>query len=251
MPQDLMETEQALTELATAYQFSLTVFRRHMYLCPGEFDEEGMKELTDALRRWAQAQEFTVKDAQKRLLRTGIEVPDRWLLNAVPTIRFGEGKSPHGHESTRWCFVQGVDVHSLNTAVRELRQSATRVSAGATLPPALTSPTSNNLAPVARLFGWPSILDAVKQPNENKELVRKLNSEFEGPIKLGGRGSRPSVVKQGLVQWWNTLESRMAELDAKKQNKGATLSAQYKHGRDGEVMAPEIRGSVKKGRRKR
>lgn len=63
MAQDLVDVERALKSLATAYQFSLTVFRRHMYLSPSDMEEAELKQLIDKLQIWTKGQQIEVEEA--------------------------------------------------------------------------------------------------------------------------------------------------------------------------------------------
>ena len=101
------------------------------------------------------------------------------------------------------------------------------------------------------LLTWRAILEALNQihTDESKERVRKLNEKYSGPIIMGGRGEQPKVTREKLLEWWNGLESRFRELEARDRDRQATVESQYKHGRDATAV-PEIGGHVKKRRRK-
>lgn len=122
-----------------------------------------------------------------------------------------------------------------------------------TIPSRPTFPQTSEAQPNDYLFGWPAILGALKRNNndEEKSRIRRLNDSplHPGPIVIPGQGSQPKVEKSKLIKWWNDLGNRFDEIDGREQSIAASVSDQYKHGRDG-IVAPIIGGSVKK-RRKR
>ncbi|MEM6778220.1 MAG: hypothetical protein AAF670_11240 [Planctomycetota bacterium] len=110
---------------------------------------------------------------------------------------------------------------------------------------------SNTPLPVPKeyLDGWREILTAIGKTNNssNKESVRRLNDNYEGPIPNLGQGKKPFVEKRELIDWWNKLEE-MAEAKSKSAlDKDATVEASHAYGREDEVV-PEISGRVKKRR---
>lgn len=106
--------------------------------------------------------------------------------------------------------------------------------------------------PAKLLMNWAQILNSLDLPNDdtNRHLVRRLNSEHDGPLLFGGQGSQPKVNKAMLIEWWNGLEERFREIDERSRDKAATVDSIHEYGRSG-IVVPEIGGSVKKRRSSR
>lgn len=102
--------------------------------------------------------------------------------------------------------------------------------------------------PKGYLFGWREILDALNLKNDQKDRVARLNSENEGPIIIGKKGSPPKVVKAKLLDWWNRLEILFEDQANQQRGKAMEGAAQHDYGREGRV-AHEISGGVKKKRK--
>lgn len=104
-------------------------------------------------------------------------------------------------------------------------------------------------APIPLLLSWREITDALGRPNtaEFRESLKRLNDQHDGPLVVPGRGAQPKVNREKLIAWWNSLEARLAELDARKRDKVETVNNQYRYGADGEVV-PDISGGVKRRR---
>lgn len=107
-----------------------------------------------------------------------------------------------------------------------------------------------NDKPVSYCFGWAQIVDAIglKNDQETRNRIRRLNQEHGGPILVEGQGAQPKVNFEKLILWWNGLESRFEELRDKQRDRHATIAATYQHGKDA-VVVPDIRGSVKRRRK--
>ena len=105
--------------------------------------------------------------------------------------------------------------------------------------------------PKSYLLSWREIVEALDlKPNEaSRDQIRSLNEKYSGPITIGGRGKQPKATRENLLKWWNGLESRFEENQARDRDKQATVDNQYKHGRD-ETVVPDISGHVKKRRGK-
>ena len=105
------------------------------------------------------------------------------------------------------------------------------------------------LEPAPLLLSWREITDALGRPNtqEFRNALIRLSEQYDGPLVKPGRGGQPKVHREKLVAWWNGLEARMAELDARKRDQEETVKNQYLHGSDGEVV-PDIAGGVKRPR---
>jgi hypothetical protein len=104
------------------------------------------------------------------------------------------------------------------------------------------------------LFGWREILSAVNRKTDDKALVVRLNDQFGGPIQVGGQGERPMADRAKLIAWWNRVEALHADRGDEEaqqdEDREATLSDQYRHGKEGhaDTEAPDISGRVKRRR---
>jgi len=107
-------------------------------------------------------------------------------------------------------------------------------------------------APVEYLMNWREILDelGLKNDEEKRDRIRRLNTMHGGPIIFQGRGAQPTVDKVKLVAWWNGLEDRLRELEQQQADRQATVADQVNYGKDGTVV-PGIAGGVKKRRKDR
>jgi hypothetical protein len=102
------------------------------------------------------------------------------------------------------------------------------------------------------LHGWQPIVEALElsqiYPNMTHEERRRklayLNRRFNGPIKTGGKGSQPFVIRSDLIAWWNSLEKQAENAQARIRDKKATLQSHHRYGRTAQV-APDIGGSVR------
>jgi len=103
--------------------------------------------------------------------------------------------------------------------------------------------------PKKYLFNWLEILDALGMTNdeERRGQVRRLNDSHAGPIAFPGKGAQPKVDRDRLIAWWNGLERRFEELEARQIDRRETVSESHNYGSDGTVI-PEISGSIKKRR---
>jgi hypothetical protein len=101
------------------------------------------------------------------------------------------------------------------------------------------------------LFGWPAIVEALEQQNDDgfQKRVRRLHKLHPSPIKFGGRGTAPTVEKRMLIEWWNSLEQRFSELESRVISQKESTADTHPFGRHG-VAIPEIRGH-QRGRRQR
>jgi hypothetical protein len=82
---------------------------------------------------------------------------------------------------------------------------------------------------------------------EQRERVRQLQERFNGPIRLGSRGSQPFVEYEKLILWWNELENNFEDLVDRERDECATVADQHPYGRSGMVI-PEIGGAEKRRR---
>jgi len=105
--------------------------------------------------------------------------------------------------------------------------------------------------PKQYLFGWPEILDALgrKDSKEERARIKRLNELHVGPIITPGKGGQPKVDKVTLLEWWNGLEERFAEVAQRRADAQATIQAGHEYGRDGRVL-PDISGDEKRRRTK-
>ncbi len=112
--------------------------------------------------------------------------------------------------------------------------------------PTLTStPTCAPAKPKKLLTDWHQITAALEMKYADRRTIKRLNDQYDGPIKTDGIGRRPMVGGNDLIEWWNRLDVLHQELT--NQREGAKLAAEAGHefGKSGRV-ATEVNGSVKK-----
>jgi len=105
--------------------------------------------------------------------------------------------------------------------------------------------------PKVYLTGWAEITDAVGQRNDDtsvKRIKRLADMVGDCPISYGGK--TVLVERDKLIEWWNSIESRLEELNNRRRDVEETTKQSHSHGRDGEVV-PGIAGSVKKRRQRK
>lgn len=81
-------------------------------------------------------------------------------------------------------------------------------------------------APCQRLFSWGEILSKIGRPNsdEEKRRIQRLNRECGGPITI--KPSAPPMCDSAkLIGWWNSLESRWADVEASQRDRDATVAS--------------------------
>ena len=101
--------------------------------------------------------------------------------------------------------------------------------------------------PKKLLTGWREITEALGKKNDNRDKVKSLNDRFGGPISSTGRGTKPMVYRDVLIDFWNNLAVKQQELANQARGKRLLTEDAHPYGRDGEVST-EISGSVKKPR---
>jgi hypothetical protein len=106
--------------------------------------------------------------------------------------------------------------------------------------------------PIVYCLSWADLLNAVELKNNktNRERVKNLNRQFEGPIILPEQGEQPRVDQAKLLSWWNGLEEMWRGRQQKALDAKATAAEQHPYGRGGTVV-PGINGSVRKRRKPR
>jgi hypothetical protein len=111
---------------------------------------------------------------------------------------------------------------------------------------AITAPPAEYLA------SWREILVALgmRDNDEDKQKVARLNKTYDGPITIPGQGRQPFAEKTKLLEWWNGLEAKIQAEKDRQRDTQATVSAQHNYAREG-VVAPDIAGGVKKRRQNR
>jgi hypothetical protein len=123
--------------------------------------------------------------------------------------------------------------------------------------PATTLPVSEEIPEY--LFGWPEILGCVKRPDSQseRERLRTLNSDHDGPIVFMGQGVHPRCDKKDLAVWWRRLfdmfresQERQAELHSRKRDEAETVKESHSYGRDGTAFSG-IGGGEKRRRQKK
>ena len=117
--------------------------------------------------------------------------------------------------------------------------------------------------PFVPLTSWAEIFAALNEPHDKacwkndeatRDKIRKLNHDFDGPIKLPkGKGKQPLVSKAVLKAWWDGLseafDARTDEAKAEDDSKIETVGESHPYGRSGTVV-PGIDGSIKRTRKK-
>ena len=112
--------------------------------------------------------------------------------------------------------------------------------------------TQETAVPIHYLTSWREILLALgmKNNNEDREKVRNLNAQYNGPIVIPKQGAQPKVDKAKLIEWWNGLEAQWTVGYQRGRDARPTVEAQHPYGRD-DMAAPGISGGVKKRRKDR
>jgi hypothetical protein len=100
------------------------------------------------------------------------------------------------------------------------------------------------------LDGWRDITAALEMKYSDRDKIKGLNDRCKGPIKASGKGTKPLVYADELIDWWNQMANKQQELVNAHEGRKLSATAQYNYGREG-TAAPEITGSVKKRRRDR
>jgi hypothetical protein len=137
-----------------------------------------------------------------------------------------------------WCECRGASIAARAVAAKREGQPTEQAEHERPLP-----------EPVKYCHGWPEILQALKLKNndDQRRVVRRLNERRDGPITFGSTGERPWVVAHDLLAWWNSLGQQVEEAEKQRANASESTSGQYNYGRNGTVV-PEIKGHVKKKR---
>src|SRR5690348_131254 len=71
------------------------------------------------------------------------------------------------------------------------------------------APEPASPAPRVYLASWYAILAALGLPSTGRqgrvcrELVRRFNHDYNGPIVMPGKGGQPRVEKTRLLAWWD------------------------------------------------
>jgi hypothetical protein len=168
--------------------------------------------------------------------------------------------------------VQARGLIHKETAHSDLRKELTSSIAGAresegSKPPNRTQqgvgddprPTTDPFIP---LTSWNDILVALNEPHgkpvlknneQTRDKIRKLNNEHDGPIKFPpGKGKQPSVGKDSLMVWWTSLrdhfDARTDEANAEAESARLTVADSHEYGAFGKVV-PGIGGSEKRPRK--
>jgi hypothetical protein len=133
-------------------------------------------------------------------------------------------------------------------AVTRQRKAGVSISSEPKQSPNLSK---EEIEPKDYLFGWDSILSALgrKDSTEERGRVDRLNDTHNGPIIAPRQGGKVTAERAALIQWWNSLEDRLREIQQRKLDSDATVASKFQYGRKGEVV-PEISGEVKRGRAK-
>lgn len=154
---------------------------------------------------------------------------------------------------------------SISAAIPLVNDTIARMSASPSTPTS-NGPNATTLSkggtplgdPFVPLTSWNEILAALNEPHDKPEWkndeqtrakIRRLNIQYDGPIKLpDGKGKQPSVDKSALLAWWNKLreqfDARLEEAEAAADAARLTVTNSHNYGTRGEVV-PGIAGSVK------
>ena len=102
------------------------------------------------------------------------------------------------------------------------------------------------------IASWREIVIALGMRNndEDKRKVERLNETYNGPIMKPGQGKQPIADKVKLLEWWNNLEKLVESQMDQARDARLTVQDTHAYGREGEVV-PEISGQVKKRRKDR
>jgi hypothetical protein len=121
-----------------------------------------------------------------------------------------------------------------------------------TAPAASVAPdaAASSKEPAKYLMCWREVLAALglRNTEEARRRVRRMNELRQGPIVMPRRGGQPTVERGKLLAWWNSLEQAFEDSEQRHANQQATTSRQYAHGWDATVV-PDLGGSVKRRRR--
>lgn len=167
------------------------------------------------------------------------------------------GSTPTGWvRDLRPDWIRGIQsaARTLQECVIEKEQEARDVAAresSAANRAKVVLPQEKPPGPIQLLFNWSEVLEAVglKNNSQSRSRVAKLNNTHDGPIILPKRGGQPTVDKAKLLEWWNCLETLVAEREQKDLNASETVRNQYKHGKESTVI-PGIAGHTKRRRGK-
>jgi hypothetical protein len=103
-------------------------------------------------------------------------------------------------------------------------------------------------SPRKLLKGWHEITEALEMRYNQRADIKSLNERYQGPIRNRGKGTKPMVYKEDLIDWWNKLAIMEQEFANRREGSNLSAEAQHDYGREGRA-APEISGEVKKRRR--
>jgi len=97
--------------------------------------------------------------------------------------------------------------------------------------------------------GWEAIASALEQHNDGafQKRIKQLHERYPSPIQFGGPGTPPFVEQRKLIEWWNSLENRLSEVQSRRDDQRQSTAEGHAFGRDG-VVIPEIQGHEKKRR---
>lgn len=87
----------------------------------------------------------------------------------------------------------------------------------------------------------------MRNNDEDRQKVDRLNEKYNGPIIKQGQGTQPFADKGKLLEWWNGLEKMVQSKANRARDTKETVKGTHAYGREGEVV-PEISGSVKRRR---
>ena len=106
--------------------------------------------------------------------------------------------------------------------------------------------------PPTYLANWREILVALgmKDNQEDRQTVGRLNKSYAGPIATPGQGRQPFAEKTGLLEWWAGLDAKVQAEQDRNRDATASVSSGHPFGRGGQVV-PDISGGVQKRRRDR
>ena len=106
------------------------------------------------------------------------------------------------------------------------------------------------------LTSWADIINELNQAHDAKPwrndettraLIRKWNDEFDGTIQFGGKGSQPTVSRDGLHALIARVEEHFDKTTTERQQRvmdtAETTADTYRHGKAA-VVVPDINGHL-------
>jgi hypothetical protein len=100
------------------------------------------------------------------------------------------------------------------------------------------------------LFGKDQIMQALGMLTQNWRYIETLNEKTGGPIHTS-KGAKAVVVESELIDWFKDNHERFFEKKRRQDDMAANVADQYEFGTQGSMVVPEIRGSIKRRKRRK